>query len=309
MTYDLDKYPMDAEVVAYLERVDAAYPDAGGDQDVADNRRRYLAMCAQFEGPIPDDVAVTDHRIPGRYGDIPIRIYENPQRHSPVSVIYFHGGGFVVGNLDSHNSLCAEMAHSTGFRVIAVEYRLAPEHPHPIPFDDALDVFLALDHGHTVVAGDSAGANLAAAICVAQHGGKRQPVGQLLIYPWLGGELYDLPSYDENDDAPGLTRQDILGYRDQRGGGPQVFHDPTYYPLVHIDFSDLPPCVAFAAEHDPIRDDAIEYVRRLSEAGVRARCTVEKGLVHGYLRGRHMSPAIGDSFRRICEGLRELGAL
>ncbi len=309
MQYDLDKYPMDAEVVAYLDKVAESYPEGNGALSVADNRRLYLEMCKHFDAPIPDDVAITDHEIPGRHGEIPIRIYENPRHHSPTTVIYYHGGGFVVGNLDSHNSVCADMAHATGFRVVAVDYRLSPEHVHPVPFDDALDAFLALDHGHTVIAGDSAGGTLAAAVCVAQHGSDRQPVGQVLIYPWLGGDLFDLPSYDENDDAPGLTKQDIEDYRDLRSAGEPEYHDPTYYPLAHGDFSDLPPCFAFAAEHDPIRDDAIEYVERLFSAGVNAQCTVERGLIHGYLRGRYMSPAIGDSFRRICESISELGSL
>lgn len=308
MAHDPAKYPMKPEVIAFLDRVEASYPDNNGALDVAENRRLYLAMCAEFEAPIADDVAVTNHRIPGRNGEIPIRIYENPQHHTPVTVLYYHGGGFVVGNLDSHNSICADIAHATGYRVVAVDYRLAPEFVHPVPFEDALDVFLALDHGHTVVAGDSAGGTLAAAVCVAQHGSARQPVGQVLIYPWLGGEMFGLPSYREKADAPGLTLQDIRDYQALRSAGEPECHDPTYFPLAHPDFSDLPPCVAFAAEHDPIRDDAVEYARRLVAAGVRASCAVEKGLVHGYLRGRHMSPDIGDSFRRTCNAIRELGA-
>jgi acetyl esterase len=300
---------MDPEVVAYLEKVESSYPDNSGVLDAAENQRLYLAMCREFEYPIPEDVAITDHELPGRHGGIPIRIYENPAHHSPVSVVYYHGGGFVVGNLDSHNSVCADIAHATGYRVVSVDYRLAPDHRHPVHFEDALDAFLALDHGHTVVAGDSAGGTLAAAVCIAQHGSDHQPVGQVLIYPWLGGELFNLDSYTSKADAPGLSSQDIHDYSRQRSGGEADIHDPTYYPLVHPDFSDLPPCAAFAAEHDPIRDDALEYVRRLTEAGVEAHCTVEKGLVHGYLRGRYMSTDIGDSFHRICEAIRKLGAL
>ncbi len=309
MAVNFKKYPMKPEVIAYLNKVAESYPESNGSLPVEENRRRYLTMCAQFDAPLPDDVVVTNHAIPGRHGEIPIRIYENPRHHTPVTVIYYHGGGFVIGNLDSHHSICADMAHATGYRVVAVDYRLAPEHVHPIPFEDALDAFLTLDQGHTVVAGDSAGGTLAAAICVAQHGRERQPVGQVLIYPWLGGEQYSLASYEDNADAPGLTRQDLLDYQTLRSQGAPEWHDPTYFPLAHPDFSDLPPCMAFAAEHDPIRDDAVEYVRRLVAAGVRARCTVETGLIHGYLRGRHMSPDIGDSFQRICLAIQELGAL
>ena len=300
---------MDDEVVAYLTKVEGSYPDNSGSLDPAENQRLYLAMCRAFEYPIADDVAITNHELPGRHGEIPIRIYENPERHSPTTVIYYHGGGFVVGNLDSHNSICADIAHATGYRVVSVDYRLAPEHRHPVHFEDALDAFLAIDHGHTLVAGDSAGGTLAAAICVAQHGSDRQPMGQVLIYPWLGGELFGLDSYISKADAPGLSRQDLAEYHELRIAGEPDIRDPTFFPLVHADFSDLPPCAAFAAEHDPIRDDAVEYVKRLNEAGVDAQCTVEKGLVHGYLRGRYMSASIGNSFQRICVAMRRLGAL
>ncbi len=307
MIHNLKKYPMPPEVIAYLDVVEASYPNRNGVLPVAENRRWYLMMCAEFDAPIPDGMEITDDQIPGRNGDIPIRTYRN-SISSPVTVLYYHGGGFVIGNLDSHHSICADLADATGYQVVAVDYRLAPEYVHPIPFQDALDAFLALDQGHTIVAGDSAGGTLAAAVCVAQHRQECQPIGQVLIYPWLGGELYDLASYRENPDAPGLTIQDIREYRTLRSAGEPELHDPTYYPLAQPDVSTLPPCAAFAAEHDPIRDDAVEYVRRLQEAGVSASCTVAKGLVHGYLRGRHMSPDIGHQFHQICLAIRQLGA-
>jgi acetyl esterase len=176
-----------------------------------------------------------------------------------------------------------------------------------VQFEDVLDVFLAIDTGHTVLAGDSAGATLTASLCIAQHGSDRQPLGQVLIYPWLGGELLDLDSYTSKADAPALSLQSVIDYRKHRSTGEPDWHDPIYYPLALKEYSDLPPCVAFAAEHDPLRDDAIAYTDKLKQAGVETTCYVEQGLVHGYLRARHCSEKAGASFTRICESIKLLG--
>jgi acetyl esterase len=309
MNVDLKKYPLDQEMQAFLEKSEEIYPPNNGALAVEENRRLYLKMCESFQAPIPDGIIITDHEIPGRHGPVPIRIYEHQDHRSAVTVLYLHGGGFVVGDLDTHNSICAELSARCGHRLVAVDYRLAPEHVHPVQFEDALDVYLAIDQGHTVLVGDSAGANLAAAICVAQHGSDRQPVGQVLIYPWLGGELYDLESYVSNADAPGLTAKDIEDYRQLRCGGEPHLHDPVYYPLALKEYADLPPCVAFAAEFDPIRDDAVEWVNRLKNAGVEATCHYESGLIHSYLRARHCSKKASASFDRICEAVADLGEI
>ncbi len=306
---DLIKYPLDDEMITYLENSEGCYPDDNGTLSIADNRRLYLKMCAAFHSPYPAGITSTDHELPGRHGPIPIRIYEHPQHRSPVTVMYLHGGGFVVGNLESHDSVCAEISEQSGYRVVSVDYRLAPEHTHPVQFEDALDVFLALDAGHTVVAGDSAGATLAASLCIAQHGSDRQPLGQVLIYPHLGGELLELDSYTSKADAPALSLQSVIDYRNHRSAGNPDWHDPIYYPLALKEYSDLPPCIAFAAEHDPVRDDAVEYTGRLKQAGVEATCYVEPGLVHGYLRARHCSEKAGASFARICKSIKLLGEL
>jgi acetyl esterase len=309
MNIDLAKYPLDKEVIAYLEKCEVHYPCDNGKLAHEDNRRLYLRMSAAFEAPIPDGMIVSDHKIKGRNGAIPIRAYNPSGTNSEVTIMYMHGGGFVVGNLDSHNSVCAEIAHRTGYRVVAVDYHLAPEHVHPVPLEDCIDVFLSIDQGKTILCGDSAGATLSASLCVAQLSNARQPIGQVLIYPWLGGELYDLESYTENFDAPGLTVQDIQDYRNLRSAGTPPTTDPIYYPLALEDFSKMPPCVAIAADFDPLRDDAVDYVRRLNAAGVDATCYVEEGLIHGYLRARHCSKKAGDSFTRICQGLMKLGQL
>lgn len=310
MQIDLEKYPLDSEVLGYLEKCEALNPgtvDQTGQQaDVIQDRRDYLHMCKAFEAPIADGIRISDRNISGRYGEIPVRLYQPDEPATDLTLIYFHGGGFVLGNLDSHNSLCAEFADRCRCEVVAVDYRLAPEHIHPASFNDALDVFIALDKGRTIVAGDSAGGNLAAAVCIAQRESESRPVGQVLVYPWLGGEMFDLDSYNRNYDAPGLTVRDLVAFRNLRSTGEPEYSDPTYYPLALNDYTGLPPCIAFAAEYDPLCDDAGCYVDRLTAADVTATCHIDRGLIHGHLRARHMSEKVSHCFARICEAIREL---
>ncbi len=307
MNYDLQKYPMKPDVVAFLDKVAASYPPHSEISSVEEGRHAYSVMCTHFDVPIPNNVIIADAVISGRDGPISVRYYDNQNSNSDVVVIYYHGGGFSIGNLDTHNTICADMAHETGFRIVAVDYRLTPEHLFPAHFYDALDVFLAVDQGQTIVCGDSAGGTLAAAVCVDRQATNQRPIAQVLIYPFLGGEIFNLPSYEQAADAPLLRTVDVHYFEKLRSDGNPPNDDPTYFPLVHSNFSGFPQCAAFAAEFDPIRDDAVEYVMRLQNAGVDAICTVEKGLVHGYLRGRHVCADMADSFQRICATIRRFG--
>jgi acetyl esterase len=223
--------------------------------------------------------------------------------------MYLHGGGFILGGLDSHDSICADIADRARIEVIAVDYRLAPEHTYPAQVEDAQDAFLAIDRGNTIVAGDSAGAALAAAVCIAQLHSSPQPVGQVLIYPGLGGQHLDLDSYRTQHDAPGLTADDVDAYTELWCGGQPPWSDPCFAPLVLQDMSGLPSCIAIAAEYDPLRDDANAYVEKLVKAGVPSKCYIEKGLVHGYLRARHCSEKAARSFERICSAITGMAVL
>ena len=307
MNYDLKKYPMKPDVVAFLEKVEASYPPHSEAASIEEGRRSYEVMCTHFDTPIPNGIDIRDNVVEGRDGPISIRLYIPREPSSDATVIYYHGGGFVLGNLDTHNTICADMASETNLRVVAVDYRLTPEHRFPAHFHDAIDAFSALDEGRTIVCGDSAGGTLAAAVCADRHGSEQQPIGHVLIYAFLGGVIMELPSYEEVSDAPLLTTQDVHYFEDLRSAGNPSNDDPTYFPLVQGDFSGFPPCAAFAAEFDPIRDDSVEYVNRLQTAGVQAECTIEKGLVHAYLRGRHMSLDASNSFQRICNAIRNFG--
>lgn len=290
---------IDAETWTFINRTAEFYPPDATDMSIADQRRVYDEMCEAFRQPRPDSVSCKDRDCSG----VPCRIYESGETNT--TVVFFHGGGFVVGSLESHDDVCAEICARTGFRVLAVDYRLSPDHKHPAAFEDALAAtrFAAQAWpGTFLLCGDSAGGNLAAATAHALRG-EQEFAGQVLIYPGLGGD-HDAGSYLTHANAPMLTRDEILFYMGIRGN---VDGDPTAAPLQDTDFSNLPKTVTIAAECDPIADDARHYATRISAAGGQAHCIEEPGLTHGYLRGRTTVTRARDSFDRITAALSALG--
>lgn len=301
---------LDAEMQAYVKKVDSLYPPDAVNLDMAGQRRVYRDLCNAFAPPYPKGVTVVTSSVPGKAGPVPIRRYTPAGGAGAATVIYYHGGGFVVGNLDSHDSVCAELADGSGLTVVAVDYRLAPEHVHPAHYDDALSALeaIAAEGQPVIVSGDSAGGNLAAAVSIAARGTAYAPIGQLLIYPGLGGDTLGLASYRDNAEAVHLTVKDLDFYKRARAGGEPPMEDWTYAPLAIADYRGLPPCIAISADIDPLRDDCDVWVQRLKSAGVPAVWINEPGLVHGYLRARLMSSKAKASFARIVEGLRALAA-
>ncbi|MBL8905610.1 MAG: alpha/beta hydrolase [Rhizobiales bacterium] len=299
--------PSDPDVIAFIEKTLAFYPADSFGYSTAQNRALYDRYAAAFRAPRPVSVATEDFTIaasePARM--VPARRYRSAQHaHPDVAVLYLHGGGFVLGGLDSHDDVCAEMAATTGIDVVSIDYRLAPEHLHPAQLDDAEAAYLGLGEHYPrlIVAGDSAGGNLAAALCLrCKAHGHRQPVGQILIYPGLGGDA-NKGSYLENAEAPLLTRAECLHYAKVRSGGverAQVI-DPEISPLLAGSFSGLAPAFIVTADIDPLRDDGSDYAALLTKAGVAAEHRNEPDLVHGYLRARTTSRRAAESFAAIC---------
>ena len=294
---------IDAETWAFIRDSESWYPPETATFPVAKQREIYDAMCRAFFRGYPEGVTAADRAL----GGVPCRLYACGP--AAVTVLYLHGGGFVVGGLDSHDDVCAEICNATGFRVVAADYRLAPEHLHPAAYDDALAAAratLAAFPGALVLAGDSAGATLAAAVAQTLKGDRRL-TGQVLIYPGLGGDR-DRGSYLTHANAPMLTRDDVIYYATVRyEGGEEPPDDPTAAPLWALSFAGLPPTVAFAAECDPLADDARAYCALIEAEGGRARWVREPGLVHGYLRARTTVTRARDSFTRITQAIAALG--
>lgn len=293
---------IDAEIWAFIEKTNSFYPPETVTFGIEDQRRVYNEMCAGFRVARPEGVEAEDRA----YGGVPCRRYS--AGGSDVQVMYFHGGGFVVGGLESHDDVCAEICAHTGLDVVSVEYRMAPEHMHPAMIEDALAASRAVQAAHggdLVLCGDSAGGNLAAAVSHTARGSDLKIKGQVLVYPGLGGD-YDTGSYIEHANAPMLTRDELMFYRSIRVEGEEPQGDPSYAPLHDSDFSGLPPTVINTAECDPLSDDGVDYARALHAAGVPVHRVDEPGLVHGHLRARHMSARAAASFGRIVEAVAAL---
>lgn len=296
---------IDAETWAYIHKLDGAYPPDAVSMSIEGQRRVYDDMCRIFHQPRPKGVAVEDQP----FGGVPCRVYVRSQ--SDVTVVYYHGGGFVVGGLQSHDDICAEICDRTGYRVVSVDYGLAPEVVFPGCFEDAWAAFEAVaetSSGPIVLCGDSAGGNLAAA--VAHHARGRvegRVTGQVLIYPGLGGD-WTKGSYVEHAEAPQLTVKDMEFYQTVRtGGAVPPKDDPRYAPLRDTDFAGLPPTVLVTAECDPLSSDGGDYRDAVLAAEGQAVWFNEAGMVHACLRARNMSSRAAVFFDRVVDGVAAMG--
>ncbi|MGQ9896288.1 MAG: alpha/beta hydrolase [Acidobacteriota bacterium] len=229
--------------------------------------------------------------IPGSQTEIPIRLYA-PASGQPLPVtLYFHGGGFVIGNLDSHDSVCRALANRTPTMVISVDYRLAPEHPFPAAPIDAYDALqwtaahaaeLGGDPKRIAVAGDSAGGNLATvAALMARNRKGTLPMFQLLVYP-VTDATHSQPSYEAYGDGYFLTKDAMQWFLRHYVPADQSRRHPYLSPLFEKNLSGLPPAHILVAEYDPLRDEGVAYAERLKAAGVTASVSCYKGMVHGF---------------------------
>jgi acetyl esterase len=222
-------------------------------------------------GAGPDVALVRDIEIPGPVGAIPARVYE-PQ--DPVgTVVYYHGGGWVLGSLDEFDAVCQALAVAAGARVVSVDYRLAPEHPFPAAADDAFAALVRVAEQHAdepiVVAGDSAGGNLAAVSALrAREAAGPEIALQVLVYPVVDCDL-SRPSYVECSRGElFLNTAEMVWFWDHYAPDVAAREHPYASPIRASDLSGLPPAYIVVAEHDPLRDEGLAYAAALEAAGV-----------------------------------------
>jgi acetyl esterase/lipase len=241
---------------------------------------------------MPEMAAVEECTARGTVGQVPLRIYRpSGQAHAPV-LVYFHGGGMVMGSNHSFEPLARMLAAASNSTVVSVDYRLAPESPPPAQFDDAYSATtwvadnaerLGVDPTRIAVAGDSAGGTLAAAVALAARDrGGPKIFCQLLMYPGLDRDL-STPSITALADAPMLSLDDIEYMHDLADKGTAAAHGPYRVPAYATDLAGLPPAIVVTAECDPIRDWGERYATRLRDAGVQTTVTRYPGMYHGFL--------------------------
>jgi len=299
--------------LARLVRDESA--SANGRLTLAQARSRIRANAAASAGPKRPLAAVTDLTIPGPGGQIPARFYEPPGlglEGRPL-IVYFHGGGWTVGDLDTADGVCRFLALEVPATVLSVDYRLAPEHPFPAAVEDALAAFrwaaldnprLGVDPDRIAVAGDSAGGNLAAAVSLlAREEGGPVPAMQVLIYPAtdaIGGQR----SREEFAEGFLLTKADMDWY-ERHYLPPGIDHaDPRVSVLRAEDLSDLPPAYVATAGFDPLRDEGEAFAERLRESGVPVALRRHPGLVHSFANMTAFSRTAEAAMRELASAVR-----
>ena len=283
---------------------------------LAEQREVWNNVCAAFRAPRPANIIVTEHMANG----VPCRVFSPKTPGLKAGVIYGHGGGWVLGGPDTHDDICAELASEADCVVVLMDYRLAPEHPHPAQLEDSLKVWrwlreqgahLGVNADHLLAAGDSAGGQMSVALALTLRDlGLPQLSGLLLIYPVLGSNI-DTPSYQRNANAPCLTRTDMIYFLRSFLGpeGSPAWRDEKAVPLMASTLEGLPPAFITVAAHDPLHDDGVMFHERLLAAGIASELRREPALAHSYLRARHHSAPAMDSFKAIVEFLKKFSSL
>jgi acetyl esterase len=257
-------------------------------------RDLYLSLRPGAQGPRPADVTVVDRTIPGPAGELPVRIYR-PASASDAklpALVYAHGGGWVFGNLDSHDVLCAQLALEAGIAVFHVDYRLAPEARFPGAFDDVAAALkwvaangpsVGIDPTRLAIGGDSAGGNLAAAVAIwARDNGGPKLLMQLLAYP-VTDAVARTESYRRYDDGYGLNAITMEWFFDHYTPDKTSRGDWRVSPLRAASLAGLPPALVVTAGYDPLRDEGRAYAWRLQQEGTQADLVEFGGMLHGFL--------------------------
>ena len=292
MRQDVSAIYVEPETARILDELKDAKPVDRSTLSASDAREQMAANSRIWNEPLPPMAEVRDLAIDGPLGPVPVRLMRPDDFETEGAIVYFHGGGFVLGSLETHHRLMRLLAIESRTALIGVDYRLAPEHPFPAPLDDCLAVVrwlqenaptLGLDPERLVLAGDSAGANLAlGSLLRLRDSGERLPEGAALFYGcyWarlgteshrkFGGGAYRLSS-----EEMGWFWQSYLG---ERGRG-DVYAEP-----MGADLAGLPPLFLNYGEVDPLADDTRELASRLDQAGVVHECIAYPGLVHGFLQ-------------------------
>ncbi len=257
---------------------------------------------------------IENMRIPGPLGEIPIRVY-TPDAPAPrPAMVYFHGGGWVLCDLDTHDVVCSAIAHRAEAVVVSVDYRLAPEHKFPAAVTDAYAatewVFanaarLGIDAARISVGGDSAGGNLAAAVSLKSRNENGPAIAlQALVYPVTDLSSTSTVSYLEFAEGYQLSKSMMEWFRDQYLPDSGAARDPYASPLLAPDLRGLPPAVIFTAECDPLRDEGEAYGKRLAEAGVPVTCTRYAGMIHPFFSLSGAIPRALDAFQQVADAIR-----
>ncbi len=282
---------IDPTLQPYLDRWAKAWSVLPGDASVSARRSMLEQLSDEARKPLPAGMTSTVMHVPASR-PVRVRLFRPAQTGPLPALIYMHGGGWMQGSPETHDEITAYIAEQTGHLVVSVDYALAPELPFPAALDDctavahwlvveARSLDVAADRIST--AGDSAGANLAAALCIKLRGAKPHLRAQLLFYPPVDF-AHNRPSVQENANGPIITAQSLGPVADMYLPNAEDRLNPLAAPMLAINHEGLPPAFIAVAEHDPLRDEGRDYAAQLRASAVAVELDEGKGLFHGYLR-------------------------
>ncbi|WP_219471449.1 alpha/beta hydrolase [Nonomuraea rhizosphaerae] len=295
---------------AVIDAMSALFPDVGAKVTDPVEARRIIAEMPPMESE-PVEIGRVEELVAGT---VPVRVYrpEGEPADRPV-VVYFHGGGFTICTLDTHDNICRMLCAGAGAVVVSVDYRLAPEHPYPAAVEDAHAATawvhehareLGADPAKLVVAGDSAGGNLATVTCLkARDEGGPPILFQVLVYPCTDA-AQNRPSYEENGEGYFLTKANMRWFWDCYQPDPARRAEPYSSPI-NADVSGLPPALVLTAEHDPLRDEGEAYAARLKDAGVETELVRYDGMFHAFFGLGALLPAAQEAADKVCTTIKE----
>jgi acetyl esterase len=282
--------PLDPQIQAVRDQSERDRVPPLYAMSLADARAADLASIRASGGEPEPVCEVADLQIPGPGGQLPLRLYRPAHERPLPALVYFFGGGWVLGTIDTADGVCRSLANSSGALVVVVGYRLAPEHPFPAAIDDCYATVrwvaghadeIGADPARLAVGGDSAGGNLAAAVALRARPDGPALAGQLLVYPNTD-QLADDPSMRAADDPFLFNRHSVEWYRQHYLTSPGDAAHPLASPLRAESLAGLPPALVITAEYDPLRDQGEAYARRLADEGVPVELSRYPGMAHGF---------------------------
>jgi acetyl esterase len=307
--------PLHPQARALLQRIAASGLPPVHTQSPVDARRSFVQRRRITQPDPPAVHLVLDLTAPGARGEVPVRLYR-PMAWGPLlpCLVFFHGGGWVIGDLESHDVLCRQLSIGSGCAIVAVDYALAPEHPFPAAIEDCMAATrwvhaqastLGVDPARIGVGGDSAGGTLAAVVAITARDANAPPLAwQMLVYPTTD-QRRATPSHRTNASGFLLTAESLRWYHDNYLGS--ALHDSDWRasPLACPDLGGLPPALVLVAGFDPLRDEGIQYAQALDEAGTRATLIAFERQIHGFVTMGRVIDEANDAVALLAAAMRQ----
>ena len=316
MIYDHNYPNIDKSIISYISEVNEKFPEKPYEIGAFKSRELFAQQAKKLPLTRNRHLEVSNHIFETSMGEVAGRIYRPSNfRNHTAALLYLHGGGWIMGDLRSHDQVCVDLSLRCKLTVIALDYALSPENKFPIALNQCFSVYLELIKNkkwlgraasNILIGGDSAGGNLAAALSLKLRGeSKALPKAQILFYPCLSLN-FNSPSYLEFSDAPILDKPSMEFFWDAYLERNISTKNPLAVPMLEKDFSGIPETIICTAEVDPLTSDGFEFVKKLRNSNIAVTHIHAKGMVHGFIRFLKRSPVANYYFWLVCKKINSL---